>query len=119
MACLRAATIRNVPAYVAVAAHRRAITLWKRNQREVEIPEGKEFATHSRFSLTAIDVKRAVGTLTPREQELIRLTYWEGMTADEIVEMLRDRGGDTTAPAIHTALSRARKKVEIQLAGYR
>lgn len=52
----------------------------------------------------AIDVQTALTTLTPAHQEVLRLTYWDGLTAAEAAETL-----NTTTAAIWVRLTRARR----------
>jgi RNA polymerase sigma-70 factor (ECF subfamily) len=52
----------------------------------------------------AVEVHMALSTLTPASQEVLRLTYWDGLSAAEAAESL----GITTA-AVWVRLSRARR----------
>lgn len=53
---------------------------------------------------TSVDVRSALATLQPSHQEVLRLTYWEGLSAAEAAEAL----GTTTA-AVWVRLTRARR----------
>lgn len=52
----------------------------------------------------AVEVRIALSTLPPAYQEVLRLTYWDGLSAAEAAESL----GSTTA-AVWVRLSRARR----------
>lgn len=52
------------------------------------------------------DVLRAVAQLRGRERRIIVLTYWDGLSTEEVAEVLRSRPG-----AVRASLRRARKKL--------
>lgn len=54
--------------------------------------------------IASVDVRAALATLKPADQEVLRLTYWEGLNAAEAAETL----GATTA-AVWIRLTRARR----------
>lgn len=54
--------------------------------------------------ITSVEVRSALATLKPADQEVLRLTYWDGLTATEAAETL----GTTTA-AVWIRLTRARR----------
>lgn len=60
--------------------------------------------TRFAFGFDAVDVHAALASLDPAEQEVLRLTYWDGLTATETAETL----GTTTA-AVWVRLTRARR----------
>lgn len=56
-------------------------------------------------------LRDALSTLTPRQRDIVALTYWDGLSAPEIAELL----GMTTS-AVWTTVSRAREMLRRQLA---
>lgn len=52
----------------------------------------------------AVDVQTVLATLTAAQQEVLRLTYWDGLTAAQAAEVL-----GVTAAAVWVRLTRARR----------
>lgn len=52
----------------------------------------------------AVDVQTALSTLTATHQEVLRLTYWDGLTAAEVAQVL-----GVTPAAVWVRLTRARR----------
>lgn len=57
-----------------------------------------------------VAVREVMRALPPREQEALRLTYWEGLAASEVAEVLEISTG-----AVWTLLTRARSKLALAL----
>ncbi|WOF24653.1 sigma-70 family RNA polymerase sigma factor [Microbacterium betulae] len=57
-----------------------------------------------------MDMRRAIGDLPDREREAIALTYWEGLSALEVAEVL-----DCSVAAVWKLLSRARARLRTAL----
>ena len=74
--------------------------------RTVPLPEGAEETRDARSdsSFDAVDVQAALATLSPTHQEVLRLTYWDGLSAADAAASL-----NTTTAAIWVRLNRARR----------
>lgn len=57
-----------------------------------------------------LELVAALGRLSTREREALRLTYWEGLSAAEVAEVL-----GSSASAVWTLLTRARAKLQDSL----
>lgn len=57
-----------------------------------------------------IDVRRAIEALPTEMAEIVRLTYWDGFTSDEIATLL-----ESPASTVRTKLSRARELLRTAL----
>lgn len=62
-------------------------------------------------ALDRFEIRDAVSVLPDRERRVVILTYWDGLSAGEIAEVLRCSQG-----SVWTALSRARTKLRARLA---
>jgi RNA polymerase sigma factor (sigma-70 family) len=60
--------------------------------------------------LEAIALHAALASLTPRDREAVMLTYWEGLSAEDVAAVL-----GMTKAAVWTALSRARAHLRAHL----
>lgn len=65
-----------------------------------------EVASEPVDSLDIIALEEALRQLSPSDFQVIRLTYWDGMTAGEVAETLRIRPG-----SVWTRLHRARNRL--------
>ncbi|MFK4760669.1 RNA polymerase sigma factor [Microbacterium sp. ZW T5_45] len=57
-------------------------------------------------------VRSALTSLSARERQVVVLTYWDGLSAGEVADVLR-----TSQAAVWTTLTRARNKLRIELEG--
>jgi len=60
--------------------------------------------------LEALALRQALQSLNARERQIVVLTYWDGLSAGEVSEVLR-----CTQAAVWTTLTRARQKLRGQL----
>ncbi|WEK60032.1 MAG: sigma-70 family RNA polymerase sigma factor [Candidatus Microbacterium colombiense] len=61
--------------------------------------------------LDSLAVRHAIDTvLTPRERQIVMLSYWDQLAAGEVAQVLR-----CSQASVWTTLSRARKKLETEL----
>lgn len=61
-------------------------------------------------SLDRIALYEAMKSLSEKDLQIVRLTYWDGLTASEVAQVLRMREG-----AVWTRLHRARAQLRISL----
>lgn len=83
--------------------HRKASMLEALTRRAEESPEPL-----SRLDILAL--RDALASLSRADAEVVRLTYWDGMSAGEVASVLRMRQG-----AVWTRLSRARAQLKVLL----
>ncbi|WP_091227559.1 RNA polymerase sigma factor [Microbacterium sp. 3J1] len=57
-------------------------------------------------------LRQAIASLNARERQVVALTYWDELSAGEVAEVLR-----TSRGAVWATLTRARKKLRMQLDG--
>jgi RNA polymerase sigma-70 factor (ECF subfamily) len=69
-----------------------------------------EVAPEERDALEIIALQEALRQLSPDDQHLLRLTYWDGMSAGEVAATLRIRPG-----SVWTRLHRARNRLRTLL----
>ena len=74
----------------------------------VEVTQHGPRDDRSDAAFVAVDVQAVLETLTSTQQEVLRLTYWEGLTASEAAESL-----GVTAAAVWVRLTRARRAFSI------
>ncbi|MEX5708436.1 sigma-70 family RNA polymerase sigma factor [Parafrankia sp. FMc6] len=67
--------------------------------------------THAALPEQAVEVRTALAQLTAADQLILTLTCWDGLTADEIAEILR-----ITPSAVRQRLRRARERLRQALA---
>ncbi len=92
-------TARNkIKAYHRQSARRRAV--------EDRVGDEAMTAAAGLSQIDRLSVRDAVASLTRREREVIMLTYWEQLPADEVAEVLGCAAG-----SVWTALSRGRAKL--------
>lgn len=61
--------------------------------------------------LEVVALRQALRDLNARERQVVVLTYWDGLTASEVSDVLR-----CSEAAVWTTLTRARAKLRVQLA---
>jgi DNA-directed RNA polymerase specialized sigma24 family protein len=83
---------------------------------------GAEWPTHLEPSVPpavdfdAIDVRRTLDRLPPKEKQLLEMAYWEGLSCAEIAQAEEFVDCKTTE-AVYIALSRARKRFKAHFTG--
>jgi RNA polymerase sigma-70 factor (ECF subfamily) len=78
----------------------------RRQQAEDALLRLEEEAPEAMSMLDRLELHRALHALAPREREAVMLTYWEGLSAAEIGEVL-----GISEQAVWTTMSRARTKL--------
>ena len=90
-------------AYVGKTVRHLAIDVVRRDQRLDQFPVNCGQPGPDDIRLDAIDVRRVLGKLKPRQRQLLELTYFEGLSGGEIALRYALRPA-----AVHSALARAR-----------
>jgi RNA polymerase sigma factor (sigma-70 family) len=82
----------------------------RRDAAEIALRRLAEEPSPMLSALESIALHSALATLSPRDREVVTLTYWDGLSAEEIARILR-----MSKSAVWTALSRARDRLRAEL----
>ncbi|WP_341936116.1 sigma-70 family RNA polymerase sigma factor [Microbacterium sp. LWO14-1.2] len=74
------------------------------------LSRGLQHASEPIHPLEALALREAMKSLNARERQVVVLTYWDGLNAGEVSEVLR-----CSTAAVWTTLTRARTKLRTQL----
>lgn len=104
------------PAWFLRTAHNKLRDRSRRNrsrERAFEaLTRGLEVPAEPLDPMEVLALRAAVQSLNARERQVVVLTYWDGLSAGEISEVLR-----TSQAAVWTTLTRARGKLRRRLEG--
>lgn len=83
-----------------------------RDRAMAALERGVEDPVEPMDPMEKLALRAAIRSLSAREQQVVVLTYWDGLSAGEVAEVLR-----TSSAAVWTTLTRARTKLRRKLEG--
>lgn len=101
----------HLGAWLIGIARREIVEYFADRRTNAELCDGVAPGDLAVESANRIDVRDAVGTLEPRDRELIALRYGADLTAKQIAEIL-DMKTNAVEVALHRALARLRDRLE-------
>lgn len=83
-----------------------------RDRALAALERGLEDPSEPMDPMEKLALRAAIRSLNARERQVVVLTYWDGLSAGEVAEVLR-----TTSEAVWATLTRARRKLRRKLEG--